>query len=70
MVEEELTLSKAAEIADYSASYLRKFCQNGALPARQIEIGDRVIWLVKRDTLLAWKTTHKASLVKPKLEQS
>lgn len=70
MIEDELTLSQAADIAEYSASYLRKFCQNGALPARQIVIGDRIIWLVRRDSLLAWKETHKAHLVKPRLEQS
>ncbi len=55
--DEWLTVSQAAKLSGYNADHLRELIREGKIKAHKFSI----VWMVDRDSLLAYKTKAQAS---------
>jgi len=55
--DEWLTVSQAAKLSGYNADHLRELIREGKIKAHKFSI----VWMVDRDSLLAYKAKAQAS---------
>ena len=55
--QEWLTVNEAAKLSGYNADHLRELIRDGKIKAQKFSI----VWMVDRESLLAYKTKAQAS---------